>query len=287
MKTKLILTAAVLALTGLQLSAQTTHKLSESRIKVIRSSEDGEAKAYFYSGGKEEPDSVVTLKGEGLADFKAHKFLEDEEGRLGLILKQLDLDKLEDIDAEDMEKRLAELEIKAKVLRANHENINEWVTEMQEDHELGDIKHIKIFKSTAEGMGDMEEELEAALKQEGLNFNDQDRIVLIKLNKEGDDEEKVEEVTWSEGESGKITAKISTYPNPAQNRINLSVSNIEDKPVQVNVYDEQGNKVLSKRYTPENGSLDEELSIPASLKGTYILKIEQGKKQWQKRLLLK
>lgn len=80
---------------------------------------------------------------------------------------------------------------------------------------------------------------------------------------------------------------LSFYPNPSDGRFDLNIKTKKDRPIQINVVDSAGNEVLNRVGIPEKGAYRLTIDLSHEDKGTYVLKMVQGKEALAKRIVLK
>jgi hypothetical protein len=87
--------------------------------------------------------------------------------------------------------------------------------------------------------------------------------------------------------STKTVADITTqvYPNPFQNSLNLSMDNLKDDNVVVNIFDVVGKLVYTEVVAVTNGAVSKELSIGNLPAGSYQLQISTSAGVIQQKLM--
>lgn len=79
---------------------------------------------------------------------------------------------------------------------------------------------------------------------------------------------------------------LSFYPNPSDGRFDLHLKTKKNRPIQINIVDRNGNEVFNRVGTPENESYRLEIDLSKEEKGTYVLKMQQGKEALTKRIAI-
>lgn len=80
---------------------------------------------------------------------------------------------------------------------------------------------------------------------------------------------------------------LSFYPNPSDGRFDLNLKTKKNRPIQINIVDSDGNEVFNRVGTPENESYRLTIDLSKEEKGTYVLKMLQGKEALTKRIEIK
>ncbi len=79
--------------------------------------------------------------------------------------------------------------------------------------------------------------------------------------------------------------QFSVYPNPVNEKLNISITNDFMGDVQYGIYTLNGQLVISGRLEKTLGSLDEQIDVSALKSGSYILKLNAGDIQSAKRII--
>ena len=90
----------------------------------------------------------------------------------------------------------------------------------------------------------------------------------------------------TEKSSPLILRDVSFYPNPSDGKFDLSLESDNDSEVKIEVLNSDGEEVLGKKATPNNGLCEFQIDLTKKPKGTYVLKVSQGKRALTKRLIL-
>ena len=79
---------------------------------------------------------------------------------------------------------------------------------------------------------------------------------------------------------------VSFYPNPSDGRFDLSLESDSDVVVKIQVFNSEGEEALSRNASPDKGLCEFQIDLTKKAKGTYVLKVSQGKRALTKRLIL-
>jgi hypothetical protein len=102
-----------------------------------------------------------------------------------------------------------------------------------------------------------------------------------------DDLKEVEEIPGSNVVSSKILQleEVNYYPNPNTGVFNLQFT-AKENPTQIRVIDMMGKEVHNENLRNFEGRYDNSIDLSDSEKGMYILQIIQGKKTWNKKIVI-
>jgi hypothetical protein len=81
-----------------------------------------------------------------------------------------------------------------------------------------------------------------------------------------------------------LTNEISVYPNPTYGKVILSTANSQPDINSISVFNMAGKEVLSPQFTA--GASEVEIDLSSQPKGLYILRINEGKNFYQKKIIL-
>ncbi|MEQ9298280.1 MAG: M43 family zinc metalloprotease [Cyclobacteriaceae bacterium] len=73
-----------------------------------------------------------------------------------------------------------------------------------------------------------------------------------------------------------LTGEISLYPNPSHGLLNITLQNNEFAPVQMEIYDPIGRKLLIQSFEKRGVLLDEKVDISTLQSGIYFVRLSQG-----------
>lgn len=94
-------------------------------------------------------------------------------------------------------------------------------------------------------------------------------------------------VGFDEPESfGNNVALLDIYPNPAQNQIHISYDSKNQGDIQVAVYDLAGKLILNKQFEVNKGLVKLDMDLFDLNNGSYILRLHDGQKQYQAKLVI-
>lgn len=78
--------------------------------------------------------------------------------------------------------------------------------------------------------------------------------------------------------------QISFFPNPNDGLLNLNFTTTDKAPVQIHIYDMQGQMVYMEELNQFNGSYKNQIDISKQPVGSYFLQIVQGSKSYSKKI---
>ena len=78
--------------------------------------------------------------------------------------------------------------------------------------------------------------------------------------------------------------QISFFPNPNNGLLNLSFSTSDQSPLNIHVYDVNGQMVYMEELNEFAGSYTNQIDISNQPAGTYFLQIVQGQKSYSKKI---
>ncbi|MEZ5083958.1 MAG: T9SS type A sorting domain-containing protein [Bacteroidales bacterium] len=82
-----------------------------------------------------------------------------------------------------------------------------------------------------------------------------------------------------------VSDKVSTYPNPATNVLNIQYSLIEDAEVSVGVYDLLGSKVMEEKLSAQSNQLQNtRMDVSTLDSGLYFVTISAGESKVTKKV---
>lgn len=101
----------------------------------------------------------------------------------------------------------------------------------------------------------------------------------------------VDKVILLVNEDGQFTRELqlTLFPNPAKpDNINVLITGLENAPFEISIYSLNGSKVFQKSYETSSFSLSEKIELMDETRsGLYIVRVVQGYRQVNKRLLVK
>ena len=153
------------------------------------------------------------------------------------------------------------------------ENHNVWVYE-SDDHSDGD-EDVQVF-------------VEMIKKQDGDNTITIKKKVILKRVCEKDLENfEKSGVDIEPGEGNKLELeKLVFSPNPSDGRFTLKFNTPETGKTSINIYDVNGKEVYKENVKNLDGPYEKDIDISTEGKGTYFLKIQQGKKFSTRKIIL-
>lgn len=95
-----------------------------------------------------------------------------------------------------------------------------------------------------------------------------------------------EQVTILSIEDDLLSKSISVYPNPAQNKITIAISNEETGEMQLNVYNLLGSKMISKNLLKKSSESNMTVDVSELSYGTYLFEIVSEKARATKRVVI-
>lgn len=111
--------------------------------------------------------------------------------------------------------------------------------------------------------------------------------IIIKEMREGDEVEvevEIEEIP--EGQEADFLQEIDIFPNPAEDILKIRFT-ANKKDTKLRIVDTNGKEIYSKNLNKFDGEFEEEISLKNAARGTLILSIEQGKKIFTEKIILK
>lgn len=111
--------------------------------------------------------------------------------------------------------------------------------------------------------------------------------IIIKEMREGDEVEvevEIEEIP--EGQEADFLQEIDIFPNPAEDILKIRFT-ANKKDTKFRIVDTNGKEIYSKNLNKFDGEFEEEISLKNAARGTLILSIEQGKKIFTEKIILK
>ena len=111
--------------------------------------------------------------------------------------------------------------------------------------------------------------------------------IIIKEMREGDEVEvevEIEEI--SEGQEADFLQEIDIFPNPTEDILKIRFT-ANKKDTKLRIVDTNGKEIYSKNLNKFDGEFEEEISLKNAARGTLILSIEQGKKIFTEKIILK
>lgn len=78
---------------------------------------------------------------------------------------------------------------------------------------------------------------------------------------------------------------FKVYPNPVNDRLNISITNDYPGDIKYEIYSLNGQEMISGKLEKSHGSIDEQIDVSALKTGSYILKLDAGKTQSAKRII--
>lgn len=105
--------------------------------------------------------------------------------------------------------------------------------------------------------------------------------------REGDEVEvevEIEEIP--EGQEADFLQEIDIFPNPAEDILKIRFT-ANKKDTKLRIVDTNGKEIYSKNLNKFDGEFEEEISLKNAARGTLILSIEQGKKIFTEKIILK
>lgn len=146
-----------------------------------------------------------------------------------------------------------------------------------------------FFFSSDAGEGDQEVFVEVIKKQEGdKTVVIKNKIILKSLDE--DDFATLEKsgVEWNDKDADKLEVdKLAFHPNPSDGKFTLEFTTPKQGTTELAIYDINGKQVYNERITNFKGHYKKEIDISAEEKGTYFLRINQGKKVSTRKIILK
>jgi acid phosphatase type 7 len=109
-----------------------------------------------------------------------------------------------------------------------------------------------------------------------LNPTVRDRFVIVKS----------ERIPTSVSSSGNSPEKISIYPNPARDKVNLQVTGVTGGDAKVEILNSIGQLVYSKELVVENRKISEEISLSQLSAGMYIVSLRLGERVENNKILI-
>jgi hypothetical protein len=79
---------------------------------------------------------------------------------------------------------------------------------------------------------------------------------------------------------------LSFYPNPTSGKFNLKFKTSENEKTSIKIFDVNGKEVYNETIKGKDGLYEKEIDISNEQKGTYFLKVSQGKKIATRKIIL-
>lgn len=114
--------------------------------------------------------------------------------------------------------------------------------------------------------------------------------IFITLDDEDLDDLEEEDEDLVENKHSKNILELNNFrctPNPSNGQFKIKFSTGNDQDVVVKVFSIEGKQVFDKTMTTLDGFYSEEIDISKKGKGTFILKIIQGKKAYSEKIIVK
>jgi glutamine cyclotransferase len=80
--------------------------------------------------------------------------------------------------------------------------------------------------------------------------------------------------------------KINVYSNPNKDSLNIQITDLKTDSIDLKIYDINGRQVLQKEFKNEGNEFKSEIKTSSWAKGTYILKVNDGKQIISKKIIL-
>lgn len=167
---------------------------------------------------------------------------------------------------------------------------NEKVVVIKSTHGMNeDCIGKKIMVHEMDGNVDGEKEVFV----EVIKTGDGDSVIettIILCSPNDEDQSKLEKAGIdinSESEKDKLKLEdLSFFPNPSNGKFNLKFEAPEKGDIEIDIYDINGKKVYNDLVKNFDGQYKKEIDISDEHKGTYFLKISQGKKATTRKIIL-
>ncbi len=256
-------------------------------IKIERISPEGEKQVYSYNLHRE------FLKDSLEAPFK-----------LRGILKNLEIEFTEDFPAKGnrfrhfmlngvgdsalmarikaLESDFADSSLHIQVLSLQSDSLQQTIRKFRQEWG-GKLKNIEIFQTEDfHHLSELDEEVKQLLEERKIELAEAHKIIVLKYAKETETARLLSSDEIKENNS----RKNWVFPNPTSSQLTISYADLSNEPLSLQITDMQGKEVFRKKFMPKDGTLTEELELPASLYGTYILRFKQGNEIWQEKIII-
>lgn len=162
----------------------------------------------------------------------------------------------------------------------------------------------KLEEALADLGMDIKEEIEIMEDMDWDEIKDRHKIMIIEKEKETDqflieDDESEKTMTISDldsnefGKKGKVGNNelldleiFEYYPNPSKGRFRLKFQVDEEAPLNVKVYNMEGQEIFVRYFPRYSGEFSELIDLRGQDLGTYMLEISHGKKRLVRKMVV-